>query len=191
MNDSVKITAKEFGDLFSRFKGKYISIALSYVRNIEVAEDIVSESFTAFWDNRHRIELKTIPEAYILQSVKNRCLNHLRDKAVRMRAEEQIQTNTYKAMMVDIEFLSSEDLSFLFHSEIVRIFKDFLSTLPDQTRDIFVDSRFRGLTYNEIAMKYGVTPRKVKRDIVNVLHQLRVDLKDYIPIITIFFSNII
>ena len=36
------------------------------------------------------------------------------------------------------------------------------------------------MTYKEIAQKYGVSERKVKRDITKVLNILRIALKDYL-----------
>lgn len=191
MKSAQEITAQEFGRLFSKFKEKYVVIAASYVRNNDVAEDIVSDSFAAFWDNRNKIELTSLPEAYILQSVKNRCLNHLRNRAVKMRAEQQMQTATYKALVTDMEILAEDDLGFLFEAEVAKIFKDFLNTLPTQTKDIFMDSRFRGLTYKEIAEKYGISDRKVKREISNVLSKMRISLKDYLPVLIIYFSNLL
>lgn len=54
-----------------------------------------------------------------------------------------------------------------------------------------MDSRFEGLTYNEIAAKYNVTPRKVKRDIQKVLEKMRVSLKDYLPALLLIFPGLL
>lgn len=185
------ISPEDFGKLFVKYRDKYISIACSFVRDRAVAEDIVAESFTAFWDNRDHIELQSQPEAYILQSVKNRCLNHLRDKATRLRIRQQIHTDSYRALLLEIELLSEENLGFLFEADVVKIFRDFLHTMPNLTRNIFCASRFEGLTYNEIAQRYGVSPRKVKRDISTILARMRVELKDYLPFLLFFFSNLL
>lgn len=184
------ISAEEFGKLFLRFKDKYISIACSFTRDRAAAEDIVTESFTAFWNGRANIELKSLPEAYILQTVRNRCLNYMRDKAVRMRVEEHLQEESVQAIEAEADILSQEDLGFLFEEEVAAIFRGFMSTIPELTRNIFMDSRFEGLTYNEIAKKYGVTPRKVKRDIQKVLEKMRISLKDYLPFLLLVFPDL-
>lgn len=181
-----EMTAKEFGLLFMRYRDKFISIARSYVRDEVAAEDIVAESFTNFWDNRDKLAPDTIPEAYILQSVKNRCLNHLRDKANRMRIRQQIHDDAYKAIIAEIGVLGKDEIGLIFRSDIETIFKKLLASVPQSTRDIFVASRFENLTYNEIAEKYGVTPRKVKREIQHMLEILRTSLKDYLPAILLF-----
>ena len=184
------ISAEEFGRLFLRFKDKFISIACSFTRDRAAAEDIVTESFTAFWNGREHIELKSLPEAYVLQSVRNRCLNYMRNKAVRMRIEGDINSVSARAVEMEADILSEESISFLFRDEVQEIFMNFMKTMPDLTRKIFLASRMEGLTYNEIAERYGGTPRKVKRDIQKVLEIMRISLKDYLPVLLLVFPGL-
>lgn len=182
------ISAQEFGQLFMRYRDNFIAVARSYVRDEVVAEDIVAESFTNFWDSRSRIDIQTIPEAYILHMVKNRCLSYLRDRANRMRILQQMHEDSYKAIMAEIGVLGKDETGLIFQSDIAAIFNKLLATVPDSTRDIFLASRFGNLTYNEIADKYGISPRKVKREIQRVLGIMRISLKDYLPVMVILLS---
>lgn len=181
------ISSGQFGELFLKYKDRFLAIAVSYIRDEAAAEDIVVESFTNFWERREEIELTTLPQAYIMTSVKNKCLNYLRDMETRMRAEQRIQDNAYKALQAEISIMESEDMNRLFYSEAAKIFKDLMETMPELTREIFYSSRFRDMTYNEIAEKYNVSPRKVKREIQKVLEGIRASLKDYLPAILVFF----
>ncbi len=178
--DIHKMTSQEFESLFMRNKDRFIMIARSYVRSQTAAEDIVAEAFGKYWECHENIELTGTPEAYIMATVKNRCLNYLRDSMTHLRIEQKMHTDAYKALIAETEFLASEDLGFLFESDVEKIFKDCLSSMSGLTREIFMASRFDGLTYNEIAEKYGITPRKVKRDISAVLEKMRRSLKDYL-----------
>lgn len=171
-----------------RYRDNFIAVARSYVRDEVVAEDIVAESFTNFWDSRSRIDIRTIPEAYILHMVKNRCLSYLRDRANRMRILQQMHEDSYKAIMAEIGVLGKDETGLIFQSDIAAIFNKLLATVPDSTRDIFLASRFGNLTYNEIADKYGISPRKVKREIQHVLGIMRISLKDYLPVMVILLS---
>ena len=184
------IGAEDFGRLFLRYKDKFIAIACSFTRDRAAAEDIVTESFTAFWTSREHIELKSSPEAYILRTVRNRSLNYMRDKAVRMRAEGTLRNEAADSIEMEAEVLSEENTDILFGTELASIFRDFMATMPELTRNIFIDS-FEGLTYNEIAAKYDVTPRKVKRDIQKVLEKMRVSLKDYLPALLLIFPGLL
>ncbi len=174
------ITCQEFNSIYTTYRNKFCSIAKSYVRDATVADDIVDECFTNFWDNREKITLTDIPEAYILQSIKNKCLNHLRDKANHMRIHQQMQENAYRAMMMEIDFLVHDNMGILFENEVRNIFMNKLKTCPELSRKIFMASRFQNMTYDEIAAKYDISPRKVKREIQKMLEMLRKELKDYL-----------
>ena len=180
------INPMAFGKLFMEYHDRYVAIARSYVRDEAAAEDIVSECFTTFWDRRGSIELKSSPEAYILKSVKNRCLNWLRDNSRLLNAEGPMDPdlNTkVKAMLSEISVIENDEMGSIFSSEVERIFRRFLDDIPDLSRNIFLASRFEDLTYDEIAAKYGISPRKVKREIQKALEILRASLKDYLPLL--------
>lgn len=180
------INPMAFGKLFMEYHDRYVAIARSYVRDEAAAEDIVSECFTTFWDRRGSIELKSSPEAYILKSVKNRCLNWLRDNSRLLNAEGPMDPDLnakMKAMLSEISVIENDEMGSIFSSEVEMIFRRFLDGIPDLSRNIFLSSRFEDLTYDEIAAKYGVTPRKVKREIQKALEILRASLKDYLPLL--------
>lgn len=92
-------------------------------------------------------------------------------------------TVSFSMAMIPILRVGGEDFGALFSAEVERIFKDRLATFPSFTQDIFLSSRFEGMTYNEIAAKYGVSPRKIKREIQRVLADIRIALQDYLPLL--------
>lgn len=174
------VTPIEFGRLFVEYRDKFVSIAFSYIHDRASAEDIVADSFTRFWDMRESIVLTGPPQAYILASVRNRCLNYLRDKANRMRIEQSIQDRAMKIFTAEINSLASKELDWLFNSEIEETFTGFVASMPEERKSIFLASRKDGLTYNEIALRFGFSPRKVRREISKALESLRQVLKYYI-----------
>lgn len=182
--DINEISPQEFGKIFLENREKYIAIARSYIRDELAAEDIVSGCFANFWDNRKKISLTGSPEAYILQSVKNRCINWLRDRATKARLDEQ----QYNFTMAQISIMENEDLGLIFRSDISEIFRRLLDKAPEMTRNIFCSSRFEDLTYEEIARKYNISPRKVKREIQSVLSMMRQSLKDYLPVLAVILA---
>ena len=180
------LSPTDFGKLFVTHRSRFIAIARSYVRDLAAAEDIVSESFTAFWDRKDDIEIKSSPEAYILRSVRNRCLNYLRDNSRTVLAEGSSDpevNSRIHTMMSEISILESGEMDAIYTAEVKSIFRKFLADMPELSQNIFLSSRFEDLTYAEIAQKYGVTQRKVKREIQKALETLRISLKDYLPVL--------
>lgn len=87
-----------------------------------------------------------------------------------------------KALLTEMNILEADQIGLIFRADIIKIFKNLLDTMPSATRNIFLSSRFENLTYNEIAEKYGISPRKVKREMQHALEILRTSLKDYLPV---------
>ena len=58
-----------------------------------------------------------------------------------------------------------------------------LDRLSELTREVFVARRFEELSYKEIAEKYGITVRRVEFELEKAVKQLRVALKDYLPVL--------
>ena len=79
------ISSTEFGKLFFEFKPRFIALAYRYVRDRETAEDLVSDSFMTFWEMHENLPADTNVPAYILTSVKNRCLNYFRPMCAHCR----------------------------------------------------------------------------------------------------------
>lgn len=51
------ITLEDFERLYSEYKPRFIIIARSYIRNNMAAEDIVTDSFLYFWENKDKLNM--------------------------------------------------------------------------------------------------------------------------------------
>lgn len=81
-----------FDRLFGEYRPRFIRFAVSYVTDAAVAEDLVMESFMAAWERRALLSEKSFPP-YVLVIVRNKCLNYLRSRQVRLRAEEDLNSH--------------------------------------------------------------------------------------------------
>lgn len=171
---------ENFNILFSEYYLRFIRFALGYVKDSAIAEDFVVESFTAYWQNRASLASDTKPQAYILTSVKNKCLNHLEHLQVRQRAENHINNHSEWNLKTSISTLKACDPTLLFSREIQEIVDQTLKNLPEKTREIFILSRNKGYTYKDIAEEMGISTKTVEFHISKALEQLRIELKDFI-----------
>ena len=67
--------------------------------------------------------------------------------------------------------------------ELAKRIEDAVAALPESYRVAFVMHRFRDMSYKEIAETLGVSPKTIDYRIQQALKQLRVDLKDYLPLL--------
>ena len=85
--------------------------------------------------------------------------------------------------------MRSDELSkILFQSEIIELFTRELAKMPELTLAVYQASRQEGLTYQQIAERYNISTRQVASEMQRAYAQLRVPLKDYLPVIGLLFA---
>lgn len=182
---------KQFGHLYNQYRQRFVLIARRYVRDRMVAEDIVADSFVAFWNSRSKLASDTNLPAYILTIVKNNCLNWLRAQQIHFRIEDDLASTQSRLIDANIRSLSAMDPSNLFASDVQSIISDAIIKMPELTREIFILSRNTGMTYAEIAEELGISQRRVTSEMQAALSILRKALKDYMPawLLTLYLLN--
>lgn len=182
---------KQFGHLYNQYRQRFVIIARRYVRDRMVAEDIVADSFVTFWNNRDKISSDVNLPAYILTIVKNNCLNWLHSQQIHYRIEEQIATSQARVIDASIRSLKAMDPNYLFADDVSKIVAEAIRKMPELTREVFICSRSRGLTYAEIAEELGISHRRVVSEMQAALALMRKALKDYMPawLLTLYLMN--
>lgn len=171
-------------ELFSRFfqenQEKFLSFAHSYTRDRAAAEDILMESMVSLWENRDKWEKDSNLHGLLLTIVKNKALNYLEHEQVRLRAEEAINAHKQRELDLRISTLEACEPDTIFDTEIQRIVYKALGQLPEQSRHIFILSRYHNTPNRKIAEQLGISIKSVEFHITKTLKLLRVELKDYL-----------
>lgn len=171
-------------ELFSRFfqenQEKFLSFAHSYTRNRAAAEDILMESMVSLWENRDKWEKDSNLHGLLLTIIKNKALNYLEHEQVRLRAEEAINAHKQRELDLRISTLEACEPDTIFDTEIQRIVYKTLGQLPEQSRHIFILSRYHNTPNRKIAEQLGISIKSVEFHITKALKLLRVELKDYL-----------
>lgn len=171
---------RNFSTFFQENQHKFLSFTYSYVRNKDDAEDILMESVASLWENRNKFEKDSNIPALLLTIIKNKALNYLAHEQIRIRAEEEINSHRQRELNLRISTLESCDPNTIFKSEIQKIVQRSLQHLPEQSRRIFMMSRFNNTPNKQIAELLGVSIKTVEFHITKSLKVLRADLKDYL-----------
>lgn len=171
-----------FNQLFTDYKMRFVHFANTYVNDSMMAEDIVIESLLYYWENRDNLAPDSNVPAYILTIIKHACLNYLQ----RLRTGEEIieylkDCDTWE-LNLRIATLEACNPEKLFSAEVQSIVEKSLQKLPEQTRDIFIRSRYHMQSHKEIAASLGVSTKTVEFHITKALKVLRIALKDYFPV---------
>lgn len=175
-------------NLFSRFfqenQEKFLAFAYSYLRDKAEAEDVVMESMIALWENRDRWEENSNLHALLLTII-----NVLEHKQVRLRAEETISSHNLRELDLRISTLKACEPDQIFNTEIQHIVNKTLQEMPEQSRKIFMLSRYQNLANKQIADSLDISLKTVEAHITKVLRILRLRLKDYLVTILIILIS--
>lgn len=177
---------KAFNQLFTDYQSRFIRFANFYIRDTAVAEDFTIEALMYYWENRHRLESETNIPAYILTIIKNKCLNHLTHRQTVENVSEMLLSNAQWELSTRVASLQECEPYELFTAEMHEIVDKTLESLPKQTKDIFIMSRYQNLSHKEIADKLNITTKGVEFHISKAIKALRISLKDYMPVLLFF-----
>ena len=174
--------------IFTEYKERFIRFALSYVRDVDVAEDLVMEAIMYYWENRDTlINVENVP-LYILTIIKNKSLNYLNRLRTWDEVSDRIITDKEWDLKMRISSLESCDPENLFCEEVQQLLEQTLNKLPEKTRRIFLLSRDDEKNYKEIAEITGLSTKSVEFHISKALKHLRKRLKDYLPLLLPVFD---
>lgn len=154
-------------EIYDRFGGAVHSVALKVLRNPELAEDVVQETFVTFWNSPERFDstrgsLKT----YLLTIAHRRAVDIVRSEEARSRRELVPPDPDYTSVEEEILTRATSDLV-----------RKALTDLDENERKAITMAYFGGLTYVEVADRLGAPEGTVKSRIRNGMRKLAINLE--------------
>jgi RNA polymerase sigma-70 factor (family 1) len=163
---------KAFSILFQMFYKRLLNFAFQYVRNKEIAEEVVSDVFIKIWNKRTELSRIENPEAYLFISVKNASLNYLEKFSL-------IQIcpipESSRSELVNLNNPQKE----LEWKELLYKMDNAVSTLPGECQKIFRLSKEEGFKAKEVAEILNISPRTVETQLYRAVRKLDEILSAY------------
>lgn len=184
---TMTLNLREFNAFFTEYQQRFVHFATTYIHDEVAAEDLVIESMMYYWENKERLADDTNVPAYVLTTLKHKCIDHLRHQQKVMQTQKEIGD----LQKWDLDFRASSLKDFepdnVFTHEIQDIVNKTLASLPEKTRQIFMLSRYEDMPNKEIAAKLGLSVKSVEFHITKSNKALREALKDHLPLIIAAF----
>ncbi|SFV32241.1 RNA polymerase sigma-70 factor [Thermoflavifilum thermophilum] len=146
--------------LFDALAGPLIRWSQVYVKQYEVAEEIVSDVFMWMWQQRSRLGSIRQVRLYLYQAVKNRSLNYLR--TVHGRTEFEDITSFEGTVIPAIQFVADDPEQILLNNELRRHMEKAIASLPARCRLIFRLVKDDGMHYKEVAELLQISVKTVE-----------------------------
>jgi RNA polymerase sigma-70 factor (ECF subfamily) len=168
LNELKKRNKTVFEALFHEYYPHLTRYAEGFVFGKQICEDIVQNLFVHFWEDCEKIAIETSLKAYFYQSVKNRCLNHLRDMQIHDR---------HNLLYLEA-IVNADDPSDWVDPDISKSIKEAVEKLPPRMAELFKQKYLEGKKYHELANLYGISENTVKTQLQRAKEKLRSILLD-------------
>lgn len=157
------------------------------IRNDLMAEDIVAETFTKFWQLRQNFDSLPSIRSFLYVTVRNASYDHLRSQEIHARIHKDI---LYTSDQV-AEMKRNDDFDMMYAEYMQQLYVQ-LKELPEACRNVFNMYFFDRLTTREIAMELGLSEQTVRNQKTKAINVLRSALlkKNILPtsVIILFFN---
>lgn len=157
--------------LFRFYYPGLVTYLSKIISDHDEAEEIVQDFFVKIWTSRKSIQQSTSIKNYFFVSIKNRAFNYLKKVQIKEKTLGKLKE------LVEQDLLFQPDL--YVESELQQQIEKATEKLPSRTREVFMLSRFKGLSNDEIAIQLDLSKRTVETQISNALKILRNELKEY------------
>lgn len=148
--------------LFTRYYKPLVIWAMSLLKSLPQAEDLVQDFFIGLWGKRHKHTLQ--PEtlkSFLYTSVRNLAIDRIKKRDPLFQA-------------TPLSFLDKpwEEYDNI-REEILLIIKKEIANLPERTREVISCIYLKGMSYKDTARSLGVSVATVNTLLVHALKKLR------------------
>lgn len=161
--------------LFKRYYHPLCSHAVRFVYSKEVAEDLVVDLFTRFWQKKIYLAINTSYRAYLFTSVRHAAFAHLRSEFGREKVPESWHD-------IESSDTPATPQQLLQYNELYLKIEELISSFPPQSQKVFIMSRFEGKKNVTIAEELQLSVKTVEGHITKALAILRQQLRGYGPL---------
>lgn len=154
-------------ELYRRHYRPIFAFILRLIRDLQLAEDLVQETFLRVYGSRERWQPKSKFTSWLYRIARNLCIDEKRrywNRLVQKDTESRIGESPDALSVIDLTehkgFNARQEHAQNVHAETIKRAVDSLS--HDQ-REVIILNKYQGLSYVEIAEILSVTPESIKQ----------------------------
>lgn len=170
---------KTYRYIFKEYYGMLYNLCYQYIGDENYSKDIVQNTFMKLWESRKSIKDNSNIKNYLYTITKNESLNYLSKQII---VAEDLESGTLSEIKFNFSSLSKMDADYMEFEELKDIIWNSVAKLSKSTRDVFIKSRFEGLTNKEISDQTGLAVKTIESHITKSLKHLKIELVEYLSL---------
>ncbi|HUV00557.1 MAG TPA: RNA polymerase sigma-70 factor [Bacteroidales bacterium] len=166
-----------FNTLFRGYSNRLYRFAYGYLKSEVESEEVVQEVFTKIWEKRSDLKHELSFKSYLFTIAFNIIRKHFRTKAY---LSEYLKSG----ISSDQDMQTSEKITF---NSLQSYISELIDKMPERRKEIFLKSRFEGLSIKEIAKELKISHKTVENHLTSALKFIRTNLnRESIPVFLFF-----
>ena len=150
---------KAFEALFNKYKNRLFLFAIKFVKSEDLASDMLHDVFLKIWEKRKQLDPEQSFNSYIHTICKNTIFNFLKYAAKKNSVRlEIIHSALEHSNVVENDF---------YFRQYEKIAHDALEQLPPRRKEVYMECKMNGKSYDETASILGISRNAVKDHMVN------------------------
>jgi RNA polymerase sigma-70 factor (ECF subfamily) len=163
-----------FNALYRLYSKKLYRFALGYLKSEAEAEELVQEVFTIIWEKRAELKEELSFKSFLFTISFNIIRKHFRTRAY---LTEYCKTG----LNSDPDMQTSQKITY---DSLFQYITQLVNQLPVRRKEIFIKSRFEGLSIKEISEKLNISHKTVENQLTDALKFIRKNLNsENLPVI--------
>ncbi|MFO1481588.1 MAG: sigma-70 family RNA polymerase sigma factor [Turneriella sp.] len=157
----------EFQRIYNKSKSRVLNYIQRSVRDRDEALDLLQEVFITFYDKLPELDVSTDRiESWLVKTARNVILTYVRDTHRRLTRDLQ---NTQESDTWE----KDDQVGKIYQKELEKHIDNFLVSLNDQERNLFILQKIEQVKYNDLEKILGIPQRTMKRMASNLLQRLK------------------
>ncbi|PBI91558.1 ECF RNA polymerase sigma factor SigW [Flavobacterium sp. ACN2] len=148
--------------IYSKFSSKMLSVCRQYIKDIQLAEDVMITAFMKVFTNLSKFEHKGSFEGWIRRIMVNECISYLRVQK--------------KVKFAEDEFFVEEGFNEIDSQFTVEQIQYLIDALPDGYKMVFNLYAIEGYKHNEIAKMLGINEGTSKSQLSHARKMLQTQI---------------
>jgi RNA polymerase sigma-70 factor (ECF subfamily) len=157
-----------FSSLYKIYSNRLYRFALGYLKSEEEAEELIQEVFTIIWEKRKELKEELSFRSFLFTIAFNIIKKHFRTRA-------QLARYLGQAPVSDTDNNTTELTNY---NSLKQYIDELVEQLPLKRKEIFIRSRYKGMSIMEIAREMNISHKTVENQITEALRFLRTHLNE-------------
>lgn len=168
-----------FEYLFKVYYPRLHRYAIRFLKDEDIAHDIIQECFMHLWEKRATLSAISIA-SLLFAMVRNSCLNYIKHLSIVEKYQIDTKAEGEERLYYTDFFLDAEHK--LLYDELQEQIKIVMDSLSPRSKEIFIMSRFKGLKNREIAEILNISTTAVEKQISKTLRCFSDHFKNKYPL---------